>query len=440
MDFSTFAIARLGEKKIADLSRGLDKLVAGRLWVKILIALVVGSGVGFLIGPEAALIPEKWSNTLGAWLALPGQIFLGLVQLVVIPLVFASVVLGIASGENVKQLQTLGLRAGVFYLLTTIVATTIGLSVAFIIKPGSYIDKEAIKKFMPESASIATSTEAISRPPITELIPQLLPDNPFSTLVSGQMLQIVLLAMFVGVALMALKEEDAKPLLDILKSFQKISMVVIGWAMKLAPIAVFGLMAKLLSQIGFNAMGGLGIYILTVILGLVLMIIFYLLIVAFWAKRNPFTFLSKIREVQLLAFSTSSSASVMPLTLKTAETKLGVSSSTSQFVIPLGTTINMDGTALYQGVATVFMAQVFGIDLSLSQLVLVVVTATMASIGAPGTPGVGIAILSMILTSVGIPASGIVLILGVDRILDMCRTVVNVTGDLTAALVLDKKD
>jgi len=212
----------------------------------------------------------------------------------------------------------------------------------------------------------------------------------------------------------------------------------VRWAMSLAPLAVFGLLAQITIEIGLDALLGMSVYVGTVILGLLLMIVVYLIIGGIVARSNPVHFLGAVREVQLLAFSTSSSAAVMPLSMQTAEDKLGVRPSISQFLIPLGASINMDGTALYQAAATVFLAQVFNVELGLPALLLILVTTVGASIGSPATPGVGIVILAMVLHSVGIPASGIALIIGVDRILDMSRTAVNVTGDLTACLVMDR--
>jgi Na+/H+-dicarboxylate symporter len=434
-DFSPFSFARKGRVAVKDLSEALDHLVAGRLWVKIVLALALGILVGFIMSPGLDWVTVHWSKIIVAWLSFPGKVFLGLIQLVIIPLVFASVILGIVSSDSLDQLKTLGIKIGIYYVFTTIVSVGIGFLVAYVIRPGRFINP----KFLEVSiADTVTPREVAKNQDLTSVVSELIPSNPFSVLVSGEMLQVVLLAIFIGVALMSLKDEDARPLVGLLNSFQKISMIVIGWAMKLAPLAVFGLTAGLLVKIGFDALLGVGVYLITVVLGLSLVLLFYLLLVKFVVKMNPFEFLRKIRDVQLLAFSTSSSASVMPLTIETAENKLSIKPSVSQFIIPLGTTINMDGTALYQGVATIFLAQVFNIDLSAGQLLLVVLTATLSSIGAPGAPGVGMGILSVILGNVGIPAGGIVLILGVDRILDMCRTVINVTGDLTAALIMDR--
>jgi len=437
VNLGPFTFARLGANALRDLAKGLDHYTQSRLWLKILVSLVLGCIAGYLLGPDFHWISPKTARVVTSWMALPGQLFLSMIKLVVIPLVFASVVLGIIGSESIQKLKSLGLKIGVYYIFTTVCAVGFGFIAAYLIRPGNYINSEMLSNLdsggsPPASLPISTGGK------VDEFIGGLIPSNPFIVLVNGQMLQVVLLAIFLGIALMSLSDEEANPLISLLNTFQKIAMVVISWAMRLAPIAVFGLTARIISQLGTNALFGLGIYVVTVLAGLVALMAFYLILIKVVARESILDFMRNIREVQLLAFSTSSSASVMPLTIETAEKKLNVRPSISQFIIPLGTTINMDGTALYQGVATVFLAQVFKVDLSFSQITLVVVTATLSSIGAPGTPGVGIAVLSTILSSVGIPTSGVLLILGVDRLLDMCRTVLNVTGDLTAAVVMNK--
>jgi len=252
------------------------------------------------------------------------------------------------------------------------------------------------------------------------------------------MFQIVVLAILTAIALVSIKPERAKPLLDLCVSLQDVSMKVVSWAMALAPVAVFGLLAQISVQTGVDALLGMSAYVGTVVLGLFLLLLFYLIIVTVVARKNPLTFLRDIRDVQLLAFSTSSSAAVMPLSMKTAQGKLGVATQVSQFVIPLGATVNMDGTALYQVIAAVFLTQVYGIDLTLGQLALLSATTVGASIGTPSTPGVGIVILATIVQSIGVPPEGVALILGVDRILDMTRTAVNITGDLTASVIMNR--
>jgi Na+/H+-dicarboxylate symporter len=266
----------------------------------------------------------------------------------------------------------------------------------------------------------------------------LLPGNPLGSMVEGEMLQVVIFAAIVGVALVSMAPQQARPMLELLGSLQQVCMTVVRWAMWLAPLAVFGLMARLMTQLGIGAIAEMAKYVFTVLLGLALLLLLYLLIVAVVAKRSPLQFMIVTRELLLLAFSTSSSAAVMPLSIKTAEEKLDVMPSIAQFVIPLGATINMNGTALYQGVATVFLAQVYGIDIGLSGMLLVVALAVGASVGSPATPGVGIVILATVLATVGIPPEGIALIMGVDRILDMSRTAINVAGDLVASMVMNR--
>jgi len=252
------------------------------------------------------------------------------------------------------------------------------------------------------------------------------------------MLQVVIFAAVVGVALITMQPATARPLLDLLGSVQEVCMTVVRWAMWLAPFAVFGLMARLTSQLGVDALLGMGLYVATVLCGLLLLFVLYLVIIAIFGGESPWHFLRSVRELLLLAFSTSSSAAVMPLSIRTAEEKLNVRPSVSQFVIPLGATINMTGTALYQGAATAFLAQVYGIDIGMGGMLLVVTMAVGASIGSPATPGVGIVILSMVLGSIGVPPAGVALIMGVDRILDMSCTAINVSGDLVACKLLDR--
>ena len=273
---------------------------------------------------------------------------------------------------------------------------------------------------------------------LPDVITNILPDNPLSAMVEQQMLQVVIFSILFGIALVSLKEESSKPMLDILASIQEVCMTVVRWAMAIAPLAVFGLLAQITIRVGIDAILGMAIYVLTVLLGLFVLLCFYFLVIYITNKKSPIWFLRSVRDVQLLAFSTSSSAAVMPLSIQTAQEKLGVRPAIAQFLVPLGATINMDGTALYQGAATIFLAQVYGVDLSISALLLVIVTAVGASIGTPATPGVGIIILAMVLQSVGIPTAGVALIIGVDRILDMSRTAVNVSGDLTASLVMNR--
>jgi len=264
------------------------------------------------------------------------------------------------------------------------------------------------------------------------------PANIDNAMLTGNMLQIVVYALFVGVAMSIIGPDRSEPLSRLLQTVQEVAMKIVGWAMRLAPFAVLGLISDFLMRAGFDALVGLSAYILSVILGLAALLVSYWVIVFILGRRNPIAFAGKVIEAQLLAFSTSSSAATMPLSLRVAEDRLAVAPPIARFVIPLGATVNMDGTALYQVVAALFIAQLFGVDLTTAQFTLLVVTVVGASIGSPSTPGVGIIILATILQGMGIPAAGVAILLGVDRILDMCRTAVNVTGDLTACVVMDR--
>jgi Na+/H+-dicarboxylate symporter len=392
-----------------------------------------------VLGPSVGLVDPQTAKTIGSWLALPGKLFLAMIQMIVIPLIFSSVIRGLASSEDMEQLRSVGLKVVLFFLATTVLGIVLGIGTAYLIKPGSYIDPEQMKQ-VAEIRQPETTGEIGGLPSLTELpasIVEMLPDNPLGSLVQTQMLEIVIFAVFVGIALLTMKPDKSAPMLELLGSLQEVCMTVVRWAMLLAPLAVFGLLANLTASVGMDVLVGMAVYMATVLLGLLLLMAAYLVIAAVVGCR-PLPFLKKIREVQLLAFSTSSSAAVMPLSIKTADHELGVRPSISQFVIPLGATINMNGTALYQGAATIFVAHFFAVDLSIGALAFVVVTAVSASIGAPATPGVGIVILATLLEGVGIPASGVALIIGVDRILDMSRTAINVTGDLTACVLMDR--
>ena len=271
-----------------------------------------------------------------------------------------------------------------------------------------------------------------------DLLAGLVPQNVSRSILEGDMLAIVVFAILVGVACVTANRTRIEPFLRLLDALLEVSMTVVKWAMFLAPWAVFGLMAQLVARVGAGTVLGMGAYVLTVLAGLLLLYLGYLAIVGLLAGMAPQRFMKAIGSVQLLAFSTSSSAAVMPLSIETAVTRLGVREQAANLVIPLGATVNMAGTALYQSIAVVFLAQMSGVELSAGELVVVVLTLVASSIGAPGAPGVGIVILSNIVAGFGIPTAGLVLILGVDRILDMARTVVNVTGDLAACVLLNR--
>ncbi len=415
------------------LTRRLRGFIRGRLWLQVLVAMAAGILAGVLLGPTLGWVTPGTAHLLASWAALPGYLFLAMVQMIVIPLVVASIILGMASTDSLEQLRQTGLRTGAFFIATTLAAGAIGVAVVLLIQPGSFIDSQALAgEVLPTDPSAPLSLAELP-----QRLTSIIPTNPLQAGVEQNMLQMVVFSIMIGVALLTLPERQSRPLLELLGSVQELSMVVVRWAMFLVPFAVFGLMLQLTTRLGLDALLGLGVYVLTVLAGLALMLLLYLGLYRGLRRRPVKGFVSAARDAQLLAFSTSSSAAVMPLTMQTAVERLAVRPSIAQFVVPLGTTINMAGTALYQVVATVFLAQVFQVDIALSQLLLVVLLAVGASIGSPGTPGIGIVILSMLLVSVGIPPEGIALIIGVDRILDMCRTTVNVTGDLVTAAVMD---
>ena len=415
-------------------------LLKKKLWAQVLVGMFLGLLFGVFLGPETGIVPTVITDTITAWLSIPANLFLKIIQMIIVPLIFASIIRGLTSTGTMESFQKLGLGVAVYFVATTTIALLIGISVASIIEPGNFIDSALLK----ESFGIEDSEQPIERTEFTiHDIPQsivgLVPGNPLASFMSGEMLSIIIFALIVGVAMISLPEKSSKPILDLLESIQKITMKVVSWAMRLAPFAAFGLMTNITSKLGLEALSGLGAYMITVVIGLFIMMGVYIIIIKFFAKRPLSSTLRMMKNPQLLAFSTSSSAAVMPLSIKTAEEEMKVKPKVSQFIIPLGATINMDGTALYQIVAVFFLAQLFGVDLGLTTMIIVTLTAVAASIGAPSAPGTGIIILSTILIAAGVPAAGVVLILGVDRILDMTRTMVNVTGDLTACLFFDRK-
>lgn len=423
-------------RPLNNLSVYLEHLIKGRLWLKVIIGLILGAGLGVLLNPSTGFISEKLSVELANWLDLPGQIFMRLVQMIMIPLIFASIISGIISNTS-DNLKTFGLKLLLYFVFTTAISITIGILVTLIMKPGRYIFE--LGGFPSSTAETSLTNEA---PSLIENIPtaisKLIPNNPLESILMGEMLGVVIFTIIIGVAITQLRKETARPIIRFTEAIQKICMIVVSWAMILVPYAVFGLMAALLSRTGIDIFLGLGYYMAVVITGLLLLMAFYLTLVLFVVKKNPFTFLRAIKEPQLLAFSTASSAAVMPISMKIADEKLGVSSNISDFVIPIGATVNMDGTALFQCVTTIFMAQAYGIDLSLISLILITFTVVAASIGTPAIPGGGVIILASVLQSAGIPIDGIIVIIGIDRILGMFRTAVNVTGDLTACMIFNK--
>ncbi len=409
--------------------RKLLTLLRERLWLQVLVGMALGIGFGLAIGPTGGLLSPANASLVGNWVALPGKLFLLAIQFVVIPLVVASVIRGIAGG-NTGQLGAIGGWTIGFFLVFTILAAIVGIALALIVQPGLLIDGAVTA-----ADAALNDVQPATLPGLAEfpdVIASIFPKDPLATFVSGNMLQIVIAAVIIGVAMISISGDQRRPLLELLASVQAVAMAVVTVVLRFAPLAVFGLLAQITARVGVAALLSTAVYMATVVLGLAILLALYLA-VAWWTGTPPLRFLRAAREPLLLAFSTSSSAAVMPVTLTTVVGKLGVHANIARFVIPLGTTINMGGTALYQGVAALFLAQVYGVDIGLAGMVLIVVMATGAAIGSPGTPGVGIVILSTILASIGVPPSGIAIILGVDRLLDMCRTVVNVAGDMVAS-------
>ncbi len=438
---------RLHPRNMKYFGEPLHRLIRGRLWLQVIIGMVLGVGAGVLLSPDTGLVGENLATALGEWLALPGHLFLAFIQMIVVPLILASIIRGIAAATDVQQLKSTGVWVGVYFLATTIVAVVIGIGLGLTLQPGRFIDAESVTRAAggqsAEAVRAATEQAAQAQGEITladipgELV-GVLPINPMSAIAEGQMLQIVIFAMVLGVGLLSLKPSSAKPLLELMGSVQSVCMAIVGAVMTMAPLAVFGLLAQAVIRTGPNVLGGLGVYAGAVVLGMGVLLLVYMAIARVLAGIGPARFLSAIREPFLLGFSTNSSAATMPITIRAAEEKLRVRPSLSQFIIPLGATVNMGGTALYQGLAAVFMAQMFDIDLPLPALAALVATALGASIGTPAVPGVGIVVLASVLSSAGIPLSGLALIVGVDRVLERFRTSLNVTGDLVACKVMDR--
>ncbi|AWL13168.1 Proton glutamate symport protein [Saliniradius amylolyticus] len=421
---------------LVELTQQFDRLIKGRLWLKVLLALLLGVVLGIALGPDLGWVPSGTVSIITAWLALPGQLFLAIIQMIVVPLVLASVVRGLAANNNPEALKKNGVIAIGFIFLSTALAAALGIILALNIQPGHYINAELLV-----NTDIAPLTSSASSFPgladLPDKVSALIPKNPLASMASGEMLQVILFAAVLGAALLSIPAQQSKPLFELLGALQEVSLRIVSWAMLLAPLAVFGLITKLVANLGIEVLGGMLVYVLTVLLGILLLGCLYIVVAKFTWQGPVRQFLAHVRELLLLAFSTSSSAAVMPISLDVAENKLRVQPEIARFLIPLGATINMTGTALYQGIATVFLAQVFGVELSLTSYLFIVTMAVAASIGSPATPGAGIIILSMVLEGVGIPAAGVALILGVDRILDMCRTAVNVLGDIVSCTTVE---
>jgi Na+/H+-dicarboxylate symporter len=358
-----------------------------------------------------------------------GKIFVASLKLLVVPLVFVSLVCGSSSLGDSTRMGPIAAKTMLFYLSTTAIAVTTALLIAILIRPGSGVQIDAEASFEPTDP-----------PPIKEVLINIFPDNPIAAMAEGEMLQIIVFALLFGYAV-SRAGEPGRRISSFFSDRESVVMKMVGVLMHLAPIGVFALLAQLFADMGLGAILDLGAYFLTV-LGVLLLhgVVTYAVILKVFTGLPPKIMWQKMRSVWAFAFSTASSGATLPISLRTVEKKLGVHNSVAGFTIPLGATINMDGTAIMQGVATVFIAEVFGVDLSLTSYLTVILTATLASIGTAAVPGVGLITLAMVLNQAGLPVEGIALIIGVDRLLDMVRTAVNVTGDATASVVISRSE
>lgn len=401
------------------------------LSTQIFISLIAGMLVGvifFYFVPASFIRDDVLVN--GVFYLL-GNGFIRAMQMLVVPLVFCSLICGTMAIGDTNTLGKVGIKTLGFYLVTTAVAITIALSIGELINPGVGLDMESIKM------STATAAEATS---VVDTFLNIVPKNPIGSLAEGNMLQIIFFAVLVGIILAKLGD-SVRNISNSFNQWNQIMMSMTLMVMKAAPIGVFCLVAKTFSEIGFDGFLPMIKYMLGVLLALgVQCFIVYMIMLKIFAKKSPTKFLKKFFPVMGFAFSTATSNATIPLSIDTLSKKMGVSKKISSFTIPLGATINMDGTAIMQGVAVVFAAQAFGIDLSVMDYVTVIFTATMASIGTAGVPGVGLITLSMVFASVGLPVEAIGIIMGIDRILDMTRTAVNITGDAVCTIIVAKQN
>lgn len=403
--------------------------------------MALGVGFGFV---AIALHGDEFVRD---WVAPLGVVFMRLLKLIAVPLVLVSLVLGVVSLKDIKSLSRIGLKTILIYVCTTILAVSVGLAMVNLIKPGNLFPKDKQNEFVERYQQTLTEREAqmvqVRNDSPLKPIVDIVPENVFQAFSSNsQMLQVIFFALLFGVALICVGQSKTG---SVIRFFQQLNLVllkIIDFIMAFAPLGVFALMAGLIVDYAGDAgiISALGMYALTVVLALaVIIFLIYPIILRLFSKKKLGQFFKAVFPVQMLAFSTSSSAATLPLTMERTQKHLGVSEEVSNFVLPVGVTINMDGTSCYQAVAAVFLAQVMGLDLTFGQMLLILATATISSIGTPGIPGGSIVMLMIVLDSVGIPVEGLALILGIDRPLDMLRTVVNVTGDTTVACVVDNK-
>lgn len=418
----------------------LQSFVQRRLWLRVLIGMIVGVSLGAYFSTQPNWISKENLDSVVNWIAFPGNLFIRIVQMIMIPLMFTSVVQGIAGGDSSDHLKKFGPKLLGYYLITTTTVLILAVILVNVLNPGAYMDATSL--ITPDMAidpnAIQKTESETSFKNIPTVIIDLLPANPLQALVSGDMLSIVIFAVIIGVSLANIPSDTAIPLLKVMYSVQEITMAITRWAMKLTPVAVFGLMCQVTANVGFETIAGLSMFLVTVLIGLFLVVVVYSCILLFVARINIWKFFSDAKDTLLLAFSVASSAAVMPLTIKTAEEKMGIHPSVSRFIIPVGVSLNMDGTAVFQAIATIFIAQVYGLELDFVTMLVIIVTTILASIGTPSAPGAGVIVLGSVLGTIGIPITAIALIIGIDRILGMFRTSVNVMGDLVTCQVFNR--
>lgn len=358
-----------------------------------------------------------------------GEVFVSSLKMLVVPLVFVSLICGTCSLQDTSKLGRIGGKAIALYLLTTAIAISIAMALALIVEPGAGVNLAVNSTFEPKEA-----------PSLAQVLIDMFPSNPFTAFAEGNMLQVIIFALLFGIAI-ALSGDAGKRIANIFEDFNVVIMRLVTILMNLAPYGVFCLLAKLFTDISISTFNNLILYFCLVFTVLILhATVTYSVLLKLLTRLNPLIFLKKMKNTMIFAFSTASSNATIPVTLETTTQKLGVKNSIASFTVPLGATINMDGTAIMQGVATVFIAQVFNVDLTLADFLTVILTATLASIGTAGVPGVGLIMLAMVLAQVGLPVEGIGLIIGVDRLLDMTRTAVNVTGDSMVTVIVGKSE
>ncbi len=399
---------------------------------RILLAMAAGIALGSclewlmgVIDPEARLHTFIENGLILGLFDVVGRIFIASLKLLVVPLVMVSLICGMSSLGTSSRMGSIAGRTIGLYLLTTCMAVTLGLSAAWLIGPGKGVEVMS-----------SAAYEAKAAPPLTDTLVNIFPSNPFKAMAEGQMLQVIVFALLVGFALTRAGEAGER-IASWFRDMEVVVMKMVAVLIELAPYGVFALLTKLFATMGFGTIVDLAAYFFT-LLGVLLFhgLVVYTGLLKILTGLNPGILLQKMRRVWAFAFSTASSGATLPITLRTVQKRLGVSKSVAGFSVPLGATINMDGTAIMQGVATVFIAQVYGVDLTGGQLLMVVLTATLASIGTAAVPGVGLITLALVLQQAGLPVEGVALIIGVDRFLDMVRTMVNVTGDATVATVV----